>query len=233
MQLLLLLLSLTIPEKIDSATTLMETRHKNENNLIQSKNILKEVLEEEPDNEKALWKISRVYYFMGNMESDKEKKLEYYERGKNFAEKLIQINENNPEGHFYLAANLGRIGQVRGVMKSLSLAPKVKGSFEKTLQLDSLHTGAMDGLAVVYYSLPGIFGGDINKSIELLQKAISVDSNYTVLYLDLAKAYKKRNEPEKAKNILEKMLTIEKPTYPADFYLDDKEDAEKLLEELK
>ncbi len=233
MQLLFILLSLTIQEKLDKSDYIYNNRHEEEVNLMDSKTLFDEVLEEESGNEEALWQLSRLYYALGDETTDKNQKIEYYEKGQKMAEDLIKLNNNNPEGHFWLGVNLGRIGQVRGVMKSLSLVPTIRREFEKALELDPEHTGAMDGLAVLYYELPGLFGGNLNKSLEYLNKAIVVDSNYAIIYVDFAKVYMKRKEYDKAENYLNKMLSIKNPTHPADFYIKDKAEAMKLLEEIQ
>jgi len=233
MQLLFILLSLTIQEKLDKSDYIYNNRHEEEVNLMDSKILLEEVLEEESGNEESLWQLSRLYYALGDETTDKNQKIEYYEKGQKMAEDLIKLNNNNPEGHFWLGVNLGRIGQVRGVMKSLSLVPTIRREFEKALELDPEHTGAMDGLAVLYYELPGLFGGNLNKSLEYLTKAIAIDSNYAIIYVDFAKVFMKRKEYDKAENYLYKMLSIKNPTHPADFYIKDKAEAMELLEEIQ
>lgn len=233
MEIIFVLLALTIQEKLDKSDYIYNNRQEEEVNLMDSKILLDEVLEEDSENEEAMWQLSRLYYILGDETTDKNQKFEYYEKGQKTAEDLIKLNDNNPEGHFWLGVNLGRIGQVRGVMKSLSLVPTIRREFEKALELDPEHTGAMDGLAVLYYELPGIFGGNLNKSLEYLNKAIAIDSNYAILYVDFAKVYMKRKEYDEVENCLNKMLAIKNPTHPADFYLKDKAEAMKLLEEIQ
>ncbi len=233
MQYLLLFLSLTIQEKLLRVDYLYENRHTEENSLEESKLLLKEVLNEDSKNEAALWKFARFYYTYGDQSTDKDEKIDFYEKGKELSEKLIKINDNNPEGHFWLGVNHGRIGQQRGVMKSLSLVPTIRREFEKTLELNPEYTGAMDGLAVLYYELPGLFGGNLDRSLEFLNKALDIDPNYSILYIDLAKVYIKKREYKIAEDYLNKMLELTNPTHPADFYLKDKKEAEKLLGEIE
>jgi pentatricopeptide repeat protein len=233
MELIFIILALTIQEKLDKSNYIYDNRHEEEINLMDSEILLDEVLEEESGNEEAMWQLARLYYVFGDETTDKNQKIEYYEKGQKIAEDLIKLNDDNPEGHFWLGVNLGRIGQVRGVMKSLSLVPTIRKEFEKALELDPEHTGAMDGLAVLYYELPSLFGGNLNKSLEYLNKAIAIDSNYAIIYVDLAKVYMKRKEYDKAEDYLNKMLEMKNPTHPADFYLKDKVEAMKLLEEIR
>ncbi|MCK4571512.1 tetratricopeptide repeat protein [candidate division WOR-3 bacterium] len=233
MQYIFIILALTVQEKLDKADYMYENRHEEESYLDESKLLLEEVLKEEPGNEETLRQLARLYYTLGDKTTDKNERLTLYEKGQEIAEKLIKINDNNPEGHFWLSVNIGRVGQVRGVMKSLSLVPAIRKEFEKALELKSEHTGAMDGLAVLYYELPRLFGGNLDKSLEYLNKAVAIDSNYSILYIDFANVYIKKKEYDKAESYLNKMLEIKNPTHPADFYLKDKVEAEKLLEEIK
>ncbi|MCW4043722.1 MAG: hypothetical protein NWE90_08385 [Candidatus Bathyarchaeota archaeon] len=158
MQYIFIILALTVQEKLDKANYMYENRHEEESYLDESKLLIEEVLREEPGNEETLRQLARLYYTLGDKTTDKNERLTLYEKGQEIAEKLIKINDNNPEGHFWLSVNLGRVGQVRGVMKSLSLVPAIRKEFEKALELNSEHTGSMDGLAVLYYELPGLFG---------------------------------------------------------------------------
>jgi len=233
MQYIFVLLALTIPEKLDRVNYLYNNRHEDENYLEESKLLLAEIFNEDARNEDALWQLSRLYYVLGDKTTDKDEKFKFYEKGQQFAEKLTKINDKNPEGHFWLGVNLGRVGQVRGVMKSLSLVPTIRKEFEKALELKGEHTGAMDGLAVLYYELPGLFGGSLDKSLEYLNKAVATDSNYSIIYLDFAKVYIKKKEYEKARSYLNKMIELTNPTHPADFHLKDKVEAEKLLKEIE
>jgi Tfp pilus assembly protein PilF len=69
--------------------------------------------------------------------------------------------------------------------------------------------------------------------MEALNKGIALDSNYTLLYVDMAKVYIKKKNYEKARWYLNRALEITTPTYEADHVLDDKPEALALLEEIK
>ena len=104
---------------------------------------------------------------------------------------------------------------------------------ETVLEIDPKHTGALDARAMLYYELPGLLGGNLNKSIESLEKGIALDSNYTLLYVDMAKVYIKKKDYDKARWYLNRALEISTPTYEADHVLDDRPEALELLEEIK
>jgi hypothetical protein len=129
--------------------------------------------------------------------------------------------------------HLGRIGQTKGVLNSLGMVPDIKREINRTLELDPRHTGAMDARAMLYFELPGLFGGDLNKSLAALNQGLAIDSNYTILYVDMARVLIKKKDFEKARWYLNRCLIVTEPTYPADFAIDDKPDAERLLKEIE
>ncbi|MEO0185328.1 MAG: tetratricopeptide repeat protein [candidate division WOR-3 bacterium] len=215
------------------AIQLYETRHLDKDNLTKSYEILSGLVENEPGNLRANYEFSKVHYLLGDNAEKKEEKLNFYARGMEYGKKAIALDKNSAQAHFWYMVNLGRSGQTKGVLNSLSLVPEIKKEIETVLKLDPKHTGAMDAGAMLYYELPALMGGNLNKSIEYLNKAISIDSNYTILYVDMAKVYIKKKEYEKARWFLNKVLEIQNPTYQADYVLDDKPEALKLLDQIK
>ncbi len=219
--------------QIEQAIELYETRHLKKENLMASFQILSDIVRNEPDNLRANYELSKVYYLLGDRAEKKAEKLQYYEKGKEYGKRAISLDKNSAWAHFWYMVNLGRMGQTKGVLNSLSLVPEIKKEIETVLKLDSKHTGAMDAGAMLYYELPALLGGNLNKSIEYLKRGIAIDSNYTILYVDMAKVYIKKKDYEKARWFLNKVLEIKNPTYQADYILDDKPDALKLLELIK
>ncbi len=218
---------------IDVANELYETRHLVPENLEKSRDILQGVLDSEPENVRALYELSKVYYQLGDEAEKKDEKLKLYNAGKEYSKKAKKLDDNSADAHFWYVVNLGRIGQTKGVLHSLGSVPEIKKEIDKILDIDSTHTGALDVKAMLYYELPGLLGGNLNKSMEALNKAIAFDSNYALLYVDMGKVYIKKKDYEKARWYLNKVLEIENPTYEADYILDDKPDAIELLKEIE
>jgi tetratricopeptide (TPR) repeat protein len=218
---------------IDHAIELYETRHLDATNLDQSAVVLEGILESDPDNVRALYELSKVCFLLGDRAEEKKAKLDFFYKGRDYGKKAIEEDEQSPDAHFWYMVNVGRVGQTKGVLNSLALVPTVREEIKKVLEIDAEHTGALDAQAMLYYELPGLLGGNLNKSIESLNKAIALDSNYTLLYVDMAKVYIKKKDFEKARWYLNKAIQISNPTYEADHVLDDKPEAMELLEQIK
>jgi len=219
--------------QIEQAIELYEARHVNKDNLTESYEILSDIVKNESDNLRAHYELSRVYYILGDNAENKEERLKFYNLGREYGKKAMGLDKNCAWAHFWYMVNLGRAGQTKGVLNSLSLVPEIKKEIDIVLKLDPKHTGAMDAGAMLYYELPGLMGGNLNKSIEYLNRAIAIDSNYTILYVDMAKVYIKKKDYEKARWFLGKVLEIKSPTHEADYVLKDKPEAMELLKRIK
>lgn len=218
---------------IEQAIELYETRHLNKDNLVKSSEILLDILENNSDNLRANYELAKVYYMLGDNATDKNEKLKNYNLGMEYGKKAMSLDKNCAWAHFWYMVNLGRTGQTKGVLNSLSLVPEIKKEIDIVLKLDPKHTGAMDAAAMLYYELPGLMGGNLNRSIEYLNRAIAIDSNYTILYVDIAKVYIKKKDYERARWFLNRVLEIKNPTFEADYVLEDKPEALRLLEKIK
>ncbi len=216
----------------DRAQFFLFNRHLNRTYLDSAYTILAHCRTRDAKHERTLYLWSRIHTQMGEDARNAAEKIRLFERAKAIAETLQAINPNNPDGYMWWAIPQGRIGQVRGVLNSLFMVPDLKKMFNKTLELDSSYAAAYDALGVLYYELPSFAGGDLKKAEKFLIQGLRVDPNYTVIRLDLAKVYIKQRRYEDAKRELLYILKTSKPTYPADYFLDDKPAAQKLLEEL-
>jgi predicted Zn-dependent protease len=220
--------------RLSKADNYYQNRHKDYKGYTdQIYNLCKALLSEDANDAEALWRMARLYCLYGDDKTSKQDKLSHYEAARGYAENAKAANAAIPETHFWYGVALGRIGQTKGILNSLSLAGPVKDAFQKALSINPGFTPAMDGLAVWYMEVPGFAGGDLGKSIEYLKKGLSLESNYTLLYVDLAKVYIKQKKYSDARVQLQKCLATANPKNPADFILEDKPDAQKLLAEIE
>ncbi|MBD3285377.1 tetratricopeptide repeat protein [candidate division WOR-3 bacterium] len=231
------LLCITVISALDSRLTQSDNyyynRHKDASYGMKALYLCNEVLEENPNDANALWRTARLYCLLGDDESAKEKKLFYYQKAEDNAEDAKAHGPGIPESHFWYGVALGRIGQTKGVLNSLNLAGPVKKAFEKALTLNSKFTPAMDGLGVWYMEVPGIAGGSLEKSEEYFKNGLAIESNYTLLRVDLAKLYIKQKKYSDARTQLNKVLSTTNPKHAADYVLEDKPDAQRLLAEIE
>jgi len=181
----------------------------------------------------AYWRMARVHYFIGvHTESKKEQKT-LFSQGVYFATKAVALEKERPDGHYWLGVNNGKVGETRGVLKSLSLVKPIKEAMNKVIELDRTYEdgGADRVLGRVYFKLPGFAGGSKDKSKEHLEKSKELGPDDPVTRVYLAETYLALKEVEKARAELEYVLNREPEARWVISLEESQQDARKLLEE--
>jgi tetratricopeptide (TPR) repeat protein len=215
------------------ALELFEIRYLDKANAEKAKEIAEEILVKEPENVNVRVLISRYYFFSGEGLAKDDDKRAVYEKGIEWAKKALKLDEKNADAHFYYAASLGRCAQLKGIFNAMGSAGEIKKEFERTLELDPKHPIAKVALANYYYQVPGLFGGSTEKAIELLKEAIAADPPVSMPYIDLAIIYRNQGKKKEAIELLNTVINMKNPNLPANYYLYDKKDTEKLLKDMQ
>ena len=182
------------------------------------------------DNLLALAQIAFLY---GDVRAQgPPEKLDAYEQGRQAARRAAEIAPRNARAHFWYATNAGRWGQTKGVLRSLFLLPEVKRGMETALELDPRFPPAYVLAGTVYYEVPGLFGGDLEKSERLFRAGLEVDARFTGLRVGLARTLIKRGRGAEARRELQAVLDEKAPSNAADWTLKDAPEARRLLAEL-
>lgn len=181
------------------------------------------------DNLLALAQIAFLY---GDVRALRpEDKLDAYEQGRQAARRAAEIAPRNARAHFWYATNAGRWGQTKGVLRSLFLLPEVKRGMETALALDPQFPPAYVLAGTVYYEVPGLVGGDLERSERLFRRGLEVDGHFTGLRVGLARTLIKRGRVAEARRELQAVLDEKVPSNPADWTLKDSPEARRLLAE--
>ncbi len=168
-------------------------------------------METAEDKYDLYWKMSRILYHIGNHTAEKKEQQEIFSQAIALAEKAIALEAEKPDGHFWLAVNNGKFGESKGVMKSLGLVKPIKESMNKVIELDRAYEegGADRVLGRVFFKVPGIAGGDKDKSLTHLLKSIEYGPNDPLTLLYLGETYLALNEIDKAREALDRVINTE------------------------
>jgi len=177
--------------------------------------------------------VAQIAFLYGDVRALRpEEKLDAYEQGRQAARRAAEIAPRNGRAHFWYATNAGRWGQTKGVMRSLFLLPEVKRGMETALELDPRFPPAYVLAGTVYCEVPGLFGGDLEKSERLFRTGLEVDGRFTGLRVGLARTLIKRGRIPEARRELQAVLDEKTPSNPADWTLKDSPEARRLLDAL-
>jgi tetratricopeptide (TPR) repeat protein len=187
------------------------------------------------DKYEAYWKISRMQYYIGAHTAEKDDKKIIFSQGVYNGKKAVALRPEKPDGHYWLGVNNGKYGEVRGVMKSLSLVKPIKKSMFKIIEVDRGYEdgGADRVLGRVFFKVPGIAGGSKDKSLEHLEKSKELGPEDPITRVYLAETYLAKDRVNDAKAELEYVLNMpDDPRWVASV-AEAKRDAEELLKHKK
>ena len=178
--------------------------------------------------------LARASFIWGDIRArTPEEKLEAYDRGRQVAQRAVELEPKNAAAHFWFASNAGRWAQTKGVLRSLFMVPTLKEEIQIILDLDSKFTAVYALAGYVYYELPGLFGGDLKLAEETFRKGLGQDPRYAAMRVGLGKTLIKQGRFAEARRELQAVLDEKNPSNPADWTLRDSKEARALLESIK
>jgi tetratricopeptide (TPR) repeat protein len=182
----------------------------------------------------AAWKLARVCYWLGEHVPRADQRRQY-ERGVEAGRRAIAIDPKRPDGHFWMAANMGMLAESFGLRQGLKYRGPIKDSLETVLRIDPTYQqGSADrALGRWYFKVPGLFGGSNRKSVEHLQRSLTYNPNSTVSHYFLAETLLDMDRAAEARTELQKVLDAPLDTEWAPEDREFKEKARTLLVKIK
>lgn len=204
------------------------------------------VLKSEPENCTALWNASYLYSRIGNRFDEKKKKVEYFKKAKELAEKALKVDSTDANSNFAMSVAMGRMALISSAKARVAASADIKHYAEQALKYDPHHAGAWHVLGRWNYKVANLnfaerfaakvlFGGlpkgaSDQNAINDYKKAIEYDGNTMMYYIDLAKVYKAEDQDQEAIQTLQKMLQLQPKTPDDPGFV---EEAHKMLKKLK
>jgi tetratricopeptide (TPR) repeat protein len=163
----------------------------------------------EPQDFVGAWKLARASYFLGTQGPEKERRM-WLETGLAAANDAAALNGARPEGHFWLAANMGALAESYGLRQGLKYRTRIKHALERVLAIDpTFMEGSADrALGRWYHKVPGLFGGSAAKAEQHLRKSLKYNPQSTVSYYFLAELYQDEGRPAEAQRYYQMVLEM-------------------------
>jgi hypothetical protein len=163
----------------------------------------------DPRNFEAAWKLARARYWLGSHVPAQERKATL-ESGIAAARAAIAAQAQRPEGHFWLAANMGALAESFGMRQGLKYRGAIKDALLTVLKLEpAFQQGSADrALGRWYFKVPGLFGGSDKKSEEHLRRSLTYNPNSTASHYFLAETLIDLNRRDEARAELQRVLEV-------------------------
>jgi len=194
---------------------------------------LRQAITKDSGSYEAAWKLSKFNYYLAMHTGDTKERDEALRAGIDAGKTAVQLQNEKPDGHFWLGANYGGAAE-HSTVQGLATVNDIRNEMETVLRLDQ---GYQNGsaymvLGLVYLNAPGIVGGDPKKAVEEMEKGLPFGEPNAFLHLHLAEAYKKVERNDDARRELKKILDMTPdPNYLPE-YKEASEDARKLLDQI-
>lgn len=135
----------------------------------------------------AAWKVARADYWLGGHATGDERRV-YFEQGIDFGKKALALQPSRPEGHFWLAANMGALAEAAGLTAGLRYRKPIKEELETVLRLDpAFAEGSADrALGRWYFRVPRLFGGSMDEAERHLRASLTYNAQSTASHYFLA-----------------------------------------------
>lgn len=204
-----------------------------------------EALAVAPNDDEALWRISRSYVDIGEhlpstTEEEKQSQLATYEKALEFAEKAVTANPRSSMSYTRRAIANGRIALFKGVWSALDFVNAAKSDCEKALALDSSNNAAYYVLGRTHAKVSekpkiirwplGIGWASLDDAVTYYEKAIALRPDFIMYRLDCAKAYIEMDEYAKAREHLSVITLLPKQDEDDDQF---RREGKELLESIK
>jgi hypothetical protein len=161
-----------------------------------------------PNSYEVLYRAARLKSWEADGQTNKKIKANYGHDGWMLGEQALKAKPGGAEGHYYLAIGMGNYSQAIGVISAL--AQGIEGKFVSNLDAAAKdpsidHGGPIMVKGRYYFELPWP-KRDLAKSRELLNKCIEKYPENLRCYLYLAETELKDDQPQKAKEAIEKVF---------------------------
>lgn len=173
----------------------------------QSVAIWAERLQRNAKDFESAWKLARARYWLGGHGPDAERRTAL-ETGITAGRAAVALQPNRPEGHFWIAANMGALAESFGLRQGLKYRGAIKDELLTVLRLDpAFEQGSADRALGRWYSkVPGLFGGSDKKSEEHLRKSLTYNPNSPASLFFLAGTLIDLKRKPEARAALEKVI---------------------------
>jgi hypothetical protein len=157
----------------------------------------------------AAWKLSRVSYWIGTHAPEAERRAAL-ERGVSAGESAVRLRPDRPEGHFWLAADMGALAESFGIVLGLKYRSRIREELERVKAIDPSwqEDSADSALGQWYFEVPRLLGGSRGKAEDHLRRVLERFPQSMTALSFLADVLAAEGRTREARTLLERVIAI-------------------------
>ncbi|MEO7505920.1 MAG: TRAP transporter TatT component family protein [Pyrinomonadaceae bacterium] len=162
-----------------------------------------------PKDYEGAWLLAKYAYYLGSHSPEKSDGKEVFNAGIKAGEDAVTIDANKPEGHFWLAANLGGRAQI-SMMDGAADTEDIRKHMQEVIKLDPGFQSGSAYMAIgqIDLELPRLMGGDPQAAVKQLEGGLKYGADNSLYHLRLAEAYYAVGRTDDAKKQLEVLAQL-------------------------
>jgi tetratricopeptide (TPR) repeat protein len=183
----------------------------------------KEVLKIQATNLHALVKCSELCSRIGKRQATKTAMNDYYEGARIYAETALKLYPASSDANCVMAIAQGRMALSKSGKEKIAASKDIKRYAELAIKYDASNFKAWHVLGRWHYEVSNLsgleraaakifYGGipaaSLKEAIRAMEKAKTLDPLFVLNYYELARAYKRNDEKQKAINTINTMLSL-------------------------
>ncbi len=155
----------------------------------------------------AAWKLARAAYWIGGHAPEGERRAAL-ERGVLAGETAARLGPDRPEGHYWLAADMGALAESFGMSQGMKYRSRIKAELERVAAIDAAweQASALTALGRWYYLVPRLFGGSRSKADEHFRRALDQFPNSVTALVFLAESLTVQKKTDEARTLLRRAV---------------------------
>jgi hypothetical protein len=155
----------------------------------------------------SAWKLARAAYWIGGHAPQSERRA-VLERGVSAGETAVRLKPGRPEGHYWLAADMGALAESFGVSQGMKYRSRIKSELEQVMAIDAGFEQAspVTALGRWYYLVPRLFGGSRSKADEHYRRTLEQFPHSVTALFFLAESQIAQHKPAEARQLLQRVV---------------------------
>ncbi len=177
----------------------------------------------EPNNAFLLVRIARQYRHLMSEASKRDEKMKFASMAVTYADRAVAMAPEDSEAHLAVAVSYGKLLPFQSTKDQLANSRTIKTAAEKVIRIDPQADLAWQVLGRYYYSYADVspvkralgslrYGklpvAKFEDAARCFEKAIELNPDRLMHYIELGRAYAKMNRPEEARKLIIKALSM-------------------------